>query len=70
MRSREAGAWFQQPVVWLGAAILVASITGCIITIVLAARHADNEIPTSGGHVLKVPLQGTVAAPPPKQERR
>ena len=46
MRSRDAGAWFRQPVVWLGAAILVASIAGCIVTIVLAARHADTPVET------------------------
>ena len=70
MRSRDAGAWFRQPVVWLGAAILVASIAGCIITIVLAVRHADTPVETGSGNVLKVPLRHSAATPPPAQERR
>ena len=69
MRSRDAGAWFQQPVVWLGATILVASIAGCIITIVLAARHADTPVET-GSTVLKVPLRHPAVTPPPAQEGR
>jgi hypothetical protein len=70
MRSRDAGAWFQQPVFWLGAAILVASIAGCIITIVLAMRHADTPVEAGSGNVLKVPLRHSAATPPPTQERR
>ena len=70
MRSRDAGAWSRQPVAWLGAAILVASIAGCIITIVLAVRYADAPIETGGGSVLKVPLRHSAATPPPAQERR
>jgi sugar phosphate permease len=70
MSSRDPGAWFQQPVAWLGMAILVASITGCIITIVLAARHADTPIETGSGNVLKIPLRHSAATPPPAQERR
>jgi sugar phosphate permease len=70
MRSRDAGAWFQQPVVWLGAAILVASIAGCIVTIVLAMRHADTPVETGSGTILKIPLRHSAATPPPAQERR
>jgi len=36
--------WFRQPVLWLGAAIFLASLAGCIATIVLAWRHADVPI--------------------------
>ena len=68
MRSHQA--WFRQPVVWLGAAILGASITGCIITIVLAVRYADTPIETGGGHVLKVPMRHPSDPPLPAQERR
>ena len=70
MRSRDAGAWSRQPVVWLGATILVASIAACIITIVLAVRYADAPVETGGGSVLKVPLRHSAATPPPAQERR
>lgn len=36
-----AGAWYRQPVLWLGAVIFAASLAGCIWTIVLGSRHAD-----------------------------
>jgi len=69
VRSRAARAWFQQPVAWIGAAILVASIAACII--VLAMRHADTPIETGSGNVLKVPLRHSAAATPsPAQENR
>jgi sugar phosphate permease len=71
VRSRAARAWFQQPVAWIGAAILVASIAACIITIVRAMRHADTPIETGSGNVLKVPLRHSAAATPsPAQENR
>lgn len=36
-----ADAWYRQPVLWLGVAILVASLAGCVWMIVVGARHAD-----------------------------
>ena len=54
-------AWHDQPVFWLGALLLGASLAGCVVTIVLAARHADAALPTAGGQVLKVPLQEPAA---------
>jgi hypothetical protein len=47
----------------------VASIVVCILTIVLAARHADTPVETGGGNVLKVPLRHSAATSPPAQER-
>jgi len=38
-------AWFRQPVLWLGVAIFVASLLGCVITIVIATRNADVPVP-------------------------
>jgi hypothetical protein len=55
-----AGAWYRQPVLWLGAAILVASLAGCVWMIVLGARHAD--VPVEGAHphaLLGMPVHGT-----------
>jgi hypothetical protein len=52
---RGGGKWFRQPVVWLGALIFVASLIGCIVTIVLAARDADAPVATTGATVMKVP---------------
>jgi sugar phosphate permease len=71
MKSRDAGAWFEQPLVWLGAAvILLASAAACIIAIVLAARHADTPVETGSGNVLKVPLRHSDATLQHAQERR
>ncbi|MCK9540010.1 hypothetical protein [Dokdonella sp.] len=50
-----AGAWYRQPVVWLGAVLLAASLAGCVWMIVLATRYADEPLPTAGGQVFKVP---------------
>lgn len=35
------GRWYRQPVLWLGAAVFVASLAGCVWMIALGARHAD-----------------------------
>jgi sugar phosphate permease len=70
MRPRVAGAWFQQPVIWLGAAVLAASIAACIVTIVLAVRLADTPVETGSNNILKMPLRHSAATPPPAQERR
>jgi len=53
--TRGGAKWFRQPVVWLGALIFLASLVGCIATIVLAWRHADAPVETAGGSVMKVP---------------
>jgi hypothetical protein len=49
-------ACVRQPVVWLGGAIFLASIAGCVLLIVLGATHADPPVPTPSGEILKVPL--------------
>jgi hypothetical protein len=57
-------AW-RQPVVWLGLAIFVASIIGCIAIIMLAVRHDD---PAAGGgveHLMKMPINRLPANPAP-----
>ena len=51
----DRGKWFRQPVAWLGALIFVASLVGCIATIVLALRNADVPVETTGTKVMKVP---------------
>jgi hypothetical protein len=68
--ARIPGAWFRQPVLWLGAAIFVASLCACIVTIVLSVRHADApvEIAADAG-VMKVPLK-RATAPSPAGEAR
>ncbi len=34
--------WYQQPVLWLGLAVFVASLAGCIWMITLAVGHDDS----------------------------
>jgi hypothetical protein len=48
--------WFGQPVVWLGAAILFASIVGCISLIVSASRYPDEPLRHSNDELLHVPV--------------
>jgi hypothetical protein len=69
-RVRGAGAWFRQPVAWLATLILVASVVGCVVTIVLAWRHADTPVETTGGNVMKVPLRHSAVGTSPAHEER
>jgi hypothetical protein len=62
-----AARWYRQPILWLGALILAASLGGCVWMIVLGSRHADEPVPTAG-QVFKVPL-AKPAAPPPEPAR-
>jgi len=50
-----SAAWFRQPIVWLGALILAATIVACIATVVLAWLHPDEPLPTGTTEVMKVP---------------
>ena len=55
----QAGAWYRQPVLWLGAVILGASLAGCIFTIVLSSRHADVPLEAVHPHtLLDMPVHG------------
>ena len=60
--SRRAGA--HQPVVWLGGAIFLASLAGCVLMIVLGTTAADPPVPTPSGEILKVPLSRLPADQP------
>lgn len=56
-------AWYQQPILWFGAAIFAALLAGCVWMIVVSARHADT--PLDAPHaVLGVPAS-THSTPPP-----
>lgn len=52
--SRRACA--RQPVVWLGSAIFLASLAGCVLMIVLGTTAPDPPVPTPRGEILKVPM--------------
>lgn len=55
-----ADAWYRQGIVWLAAAILAASVAGCIWLVVVGLRYVDPPLPQAGPQILKVPI-----APPP-----
>lgn len=64
--ARMAPAWYRQPVLWLGIAIFVGSLAGCVWMIVLGARHADTPLDTSHT-VFGVPVSAhSSASPPPR----
>lgn len=67
---RDPGAWSRQPVVWLGALILGATIVGCVVTIVIALRFADPPVDTHGGQAMNVPLRHSAEAATSAQEQR
>ena len=49
-------AW-RQPVVWLGVAIFLSSLIGCVLTIVLASQHDDPSLGQGVQYLMKVPLE-------------
>ncbi len=51
------------PLIWLAAAIFVASLAGSAWLIVLAERHADVDLAGDARKVLKVPLERSPAQP-------
>ena len=48
--------WYSLPVLWLGAAILLASIAGCIVLIMSASRYPDEPLQLSDAELLHVPI--------------
>lgn len=65
-----AGVWYRQPVLWLGMLLFAASLAGCVLMIVLGARHADESLPTAGGEVAHMPLARPSAPADPPQDTR
>lgn len=49
------GNWYRQPILWLGAVILFASLAGCISMVVLGMRYGDEPLPVSSERLLKIP---------------
>lgn len=47
--------WYKLPILWLGAAILLASIAGCVLMVVLGSRYLDEPLPAAGEQLLKMP---------------
>ncbi|HEX7114558.1 MAG TPA: hypothetical protein VF193_05465 [Steroidobacter sp.] len=63
---KQGGRWYQQPVLWLGLAILLASLAGCISLIVLGARYGEEPFPVETERLLKVPTSQSTALQPQK----
>jgi len=54
-KARPAGPW-RQPVVWLALLVFVASIAGCIVTIVIAMQAADPAETVTHERLFRVPV--------------
>ena len=57
-------AWFRQPVLWLGVAVFLASMAGCVWLIVVGASHHDTPLKTTHT-VFGVPTEAASTAPAP-----
>lgn len=55
-KSQHDEAWYRQPILWLGAFILAASLAGCIWMIVLAMQNPDELTHEPERAVLGVPV--------------
>ncbi|HET6433866.1 hypothetical protein [Dyella sp.] len=42
--ARPGSAWYQQPVLWLGAVVFAASLAGCVWMIMLGMQHDDSAV--------------------------
>lgn len=60
-----ADAWYRQGIVWLAAAILAASVAGCIWLVVVGLRYVDPPLPQAGPQILKVPIAPSPPSLPP-----
>lgn len=60
-----AGAWYRQPLLWVGAVIFVGSLAGCVWMIALSAQFADAPVPTHQTGALGVPA-GAHSSPAPR----
>lgn len=57
-------AWYRQPIFWLAAALFVASLAGCIVTIIIALAQPSDALPDGGERVFRVPTShGPVTTP-------
>lgn len=62
--SKQGGRWYQQPILWLGLAILLASLAGCVSLIVLGARYGEEPFPVEAERLLKVPTSHSTDSRP------
>lgn len=58
-------AWYRQPIVWLGVALFVASLAGCVWIIVVASHHPDAPVEHAGRGLFGVPSSAHSSHGPP-----
>ncbi|HEY6643696.1 hypothetical protein [Povalibacter sp.] len=51
----DALPWYRVPVLWLGIALFVVSLAGCIGMIVLASQYPDEPVAVGSERLLKMP---------------
>jgi hypothetical protein len=57
-------AWHRQPVVWLGLAMFLGSLAGCVWMIVVAAQYQDTPVAAQSPAVFGVPVAAATAGAP------
>ncbi len=57
-------AWHRQPVVWVGMAMFLGSLAGCVWMIVVAAQYDDTPVATQSPAVFGVPVAAATTAAP------
>lgn len=55
-RRTDRNAWYRSSVVWLAAALFVAILAACVVTIVIALSQPSDALPDVGETVFRVPL--------------
>jgi hypothetical protein len=63
-RHHPGHAWHRQPVVWLGLALFLGSLAGCVWMIVVAAQYDDAPVATQSPAVFGVPVAAATTAVP------
>jgi hypothetical protein len=64
-RTEPDGCWYRQPVLWLGIAVFVVSMLGCV-WIIVASAHSD-DVPLQTSHVVfGVPASARSSHPVPR----
>ncbi len=59
LAARRTDSVFRLPIVWLALALFVATIAGCIVTIMIAVAQPDAALPDVGERLLNVPTAHT-----------
>ena len=64
-RTDAESRWYRQPILWLGIAVFVASMAGCVWIIMASARSTDIPLETSRT-VFGVPASAHSSHEPPR----